>query len=310
MLTSALVVGYGSIGKRHYRLLQEICADVWLVSKHASTAPKAFSDLTQALRTINPDLIILASETWQHSEQVSLIESYCQGKKVLVEKPYTNLEAQAPFSGLKNHYFIGYNLRFHPLIRSLKAELSQQPVLSGTLTCSSYLPDWRPGQDYRTSYSAQGERGGGVLLDISHELDYLTYCLGEIQAVCAFNAKISPLEIQSDDVLFALLRFKSGALIHLYLDYFGRWPVRSGLLHTPTKTLAFDLRAGSLLTSQAAGIHSVTFPCERDTSYRLQLQAVLTDDRNLCNLTMAQHLQQTFLALRASHQQRAWVNVP
>jgi CMP-N,N'-diacetyllegionaminic acid synthase len=112
-------------------------------------------------------------------------------------------------------------MRFHPVIGELKEIISKKgkPTYF-SIICSSYLPDWRPNQDYTKLYSAKKDLGGGVILDLSHEFDYINWLFGEIKKIDGVCGKISDLKIDSEDILIAKLTCNSNIYGNLYLDYF------------------------------------------------------------------------------------------
>ena len=163
----ALVVGYGSIGKRHTRILQEFGLDVAIVSQHSSQKEmESFSDLEIALQKWNPEYIVIANQTDNHYDSLRIIADKNFSGKVLVEKPLFDKVWSVPennFSEIK----IAYNLRFHPYIKRIKDLLAanDKSILTASIYVGSYLPEWRPNTDYSKGYSASKEKGGGVLSD-------------------------------------------------------------------------------------------------------------------------------------------------
>ena len=125
--------------------------------------------------------------------------------------------------------YVAYNMRFHPIMNNLKELTSgdEKPIYFRAI-CSSYLPNWRPRQDYSKSYSAKKEMGGGVILDLSHEIDYLTWLFGEIKDIDGYCGKISNLEIDGEDILDAQITCNSNRKGNLHLDCFSRDKERAG----------------------------------------------------------------------------------
>jgi predicted dehydrogenase len=120
---------------------------------------------------------------------------------------------------------VGCNMRFHPGVKKVKELLDTNVVgkiLSAHIETGSYMPDWRPGIDYRTIYSARKDMGGGVILDAIHEIDYARWMLGEVSVVSCMADKQSSLDIDVEDVADILLRFTSGVIAHVHLDYVQR----------------------------------------------------------------------------------------
>lgn len=225
---SVLVLGAGSIGSRHARNLHAAGADVSLADpspgrakavRHARTVPFDLDHLG------GYDGVVVASPTSAHLEQA--LAALDTGAKVLIEKPIhlslAGTEALLPDS---DRVMVGFNLRFHPPVQRL-VDLARSGQ-AGRITSvrawfGSYLPDWRPTVDYRESYSARSELGGGVLLDAIHELDLLVWMLGgHFQVLGAEVARLGDLEIDVEDTVKTLLRHESGALAEVSLDYLSR----------------------------------------------------------------------------------------
>ncbi|MPN03704.1 hypothetical protein SDC9_150936 [bioreactor metagenome] len=137
------------------------------------------------------------------------------------------------------HYVAG-PLRFSGVIRTLKEIAAEEAVYSARAICSSYLPDWRPETDYRKSYSARKDLGGGAALDLIHEWDYIVLLFGLPKRVYRIGGKYSHLEIDSDDTALYIADYGNMA-VELHLDYYGRVPRREIELFTKGGTITGDL---------------------------------------------------------------------
>ena len=200
----ALVVGYGSIGQRHARRLASLGCDVGVCSRRDVNAQPLFSTLTHALAEFAPDYVVLASQTDEHAGNLQDLASAGFTGSVLVEKPLFDHPSPLPdhrFAALN----VAYNLRLHPLIVRLRETLVGQKICSFQVYVGQYLPTWRPGTDYRQSYSASKSQGGGVLRDLSHDLDYTTWMLGGWRHLTAQGGHVSDLEITSDDCFMVMM---------------------------------------------------------------------------------------------------------
>jgi predicted dehydrogenase len=144
---------------------------------HDLTEQPAYTTLADALAAHGPDYVVVADETARHHETLSALTALCFRGRVLVEKPLFAAPAALPDHGFAA-LGVGYNLRFHPAVQALRRALDNRPALTVNASVGQYLPDWRPGTDYRLSYSADAARGGGVLRDLSHELDLLIWQFG------------------------------------------------------------------------------------------------------------------------------------
>ncbi|MFM7547849.1 MAG: Gfo/Idh/MocA family protein, partial [Cyanobacteriota bacterium] len=241
-----LVCGLGSIGRRHLRLLHELNPSSELAawrSGHGPGCPEEdllvarFSSLEEALAW-QPDAAIVASPAPLHCAQAW--ELAAAGVALLIEKPLgTGEEPQAAWQPLQSAavnglpILVGYVLRHDPALAVLQAWLASGRI--GSLVsvhgrCGSWLPDWRPGTDYRRGVSARRELGGGVLLELSHDLDLLRSLLGPLTVTVADLSCSGLLEIGVEDRALLLLRTGAGARLSLQLDFCTRPPARSLLL--------------------------------------------------------------------------------
>ena len=199
MKKKVLIVGYGSIGKKHARILKKlnIVSKIYVLTKQNC---KKFIKIKnfKEIKNINPDYIIIASRTSDHYKHLLLIEKILKNKIILVEKPLFK-----DFKRIKikrNKVFVGYNLRYHPIIKFIKNFIEKRKIFSVHINCHSYLPNWRKGVDYSKSNTAKRKYGGGALLELSHELDYLQLIFDKIYKLNhVIVKKISNLKINTDD---------------------------------------------------------------------------------------------------------------
>jgi predicted dehydrogenase len=164
-------------------------------------------------------------------------------------------------------YYVACPLRYTDVIQYIKKNIDVQKVNSVRAISSSYLPDWRPGQDYRNTYSAHKDLGGGVSIDLIHEWDYLSYLFGMPTAVKSFMGKVSNLEIDSEDYAIYIARYANNMIAELHLDYFGRKTIRSVEIYTDEDTIVGDLVAGEIRHLKSGEV--VKLHAERD-SYQIR----------------------------------------
>ena len=268
---NVLVVGYGSIGSRHARILTELGCRTGVVSVRQVDFPIVYSQLAEAVATEQPEYIVIANSTNKHHQTLSALARIDYPGIVLVEKPvFTHCMIVPPNAFRK--VFVAYNLRFHPVIQRLKTLLEGEKILSVQAYVGQYLPDWRPMSDYRASYSASAEQGGGALRDLSHELDYLTWMLGPWERVSALGGQLSPLEITSDDVFAVLLVTASCPIVTLQMNYLDRSTRRSTVINTSEHTFEADLIRGTVMIDR----DSEMLTAERDYTYRAMHESILS----------------------------------
>ncbi|KKU13872.1 MAG: Oxidoreductase domain protein [Candidatus Magasanikbacteria bacterium GW2011_GWC2_45_8] len=250
-----LIIGGGSIGKRHLKNLLFLGEkDIMVVEvnpERANTLGKEY-DITvvgsigEAVNKKNFDIVFVCTPSVYHLENaLSFVE---QGCDLFIEKPLSHsLEGVdrlvAVVKEKKIVTMIGSNWKFYPLFQKMK-ELLEVGVIGKVLSarCESgqYLPDWHPWEDYRKGYSANKELGGGILLD-SHEFDYLTWFIGEsVKKLACFSDRRSNLEIDVEDTAAVILQFTGGTIGEIHLDYTQRFPQRNFEFFGETGTILWD----------------------------------------------------------------------
>ena len=155
-----------------------------------------------------------------------MIEKKLKNTKVLIEKPLFDKFYNIRINKLNNQYFVGYNLRFHPVIKFLKKKIINKKIFSANILSHSYLPLWGK-KNYTNSVSASKKLGGGVLLELSHELDYLKWIFKKINILSVFNKKLSNLKINTDDVLNVSGKINKKTFFNLNVNFFSRIETRS-----------------------------------------------------------------------------------
>jgi predicted dehydrogenase len=277
-----LIAGLGSIGRRHLNMLRTLGQDDFILYRtHQSTLDDAdlagipvYTDLRDALAQ-KPDAVIVANPTSLHMDvAIPAAEAGCH---ILLEKPISDdlsrvdeLRQAAEKSG--SLILVGFQFRYHPTLNKAR-ELINDGALGKILSAHShwgeYLPNWHPWEDYRDSYAARADLGGGVIGTLTHPLDYMRYILGEVAETASLHGHVSPLELSGvEDVGEIGIKFKSGAIGAVHVNYFQRppdhrleivgtkgtlrWNNADGVLHY------FDMpdEFGSWSTSPSAPIHT------------------------------------------------------
>ncbi len=296
MLKRVLIVGLGSIGMRHLRLARELLptADIRVLRHQRKKeipefANGSFFSLEDAL-AFSPHIAVIASPAPFHLDTALPLAS--AGVHILIEKPLST-SAEGVMQLLKTskeHHAIlqvGYNLRFLPSLqcfRNLLIEAVIGNVLSVRCEIGQYLPSWRLGSDYRQGVTANKELGGGALLELSHEIDYLRWIFGDVEWVTSSLTRQSGLEIDVEDSAHLQLGFapqgEGGQIIGtLNLDL---------IRHDTTRTCVAIGEKGSLLWNGLTGQVMVyragenawhelfRYQHQRDDSYQAEWQHFLT----------------------------------
>jgi predicted dehydrogenase len=295
MSDRVLVVGLGSIGTRHLRVARELlpsAAIAVLRHRECTSTPEhadaCFSDLDQAI-DFAPDIAVIASPATFH---VSAAQALAQvGTDLLVEKPLASscngvLHLIETCRAKGTVLLVGYNLRYLPSLqrfRNLIREGSVGKVISVRCEIGQDLSSWRPGTDYRQGVTARRDMGGGALLELSHELDYLRWIFGDIDWVQAYVGRQSSLEIDVEDSAHLILGFASWTdgqrmVGTVNMDFVRHDATRGctaigekGSLRWNGITGAVDFFGADIKEWQEAFRH----PHQRDDSYRAEWQHFL-----------------------------------
>ena len=262
----ALVIGSGSIARRHLSNLRQLLPEADVACVSASGRPLADGETVATTQLLSmteaiawgPNLAVVASPAPMHLEHAcQLLEA---GIPVLIEKPLSDsLDRVRKVSQLmtnnRDKIEIAYNLRYLSSARRMKTLIDEACVgriLSLRIEVGQYLPDWRPQADYRRQVSANRSLGGGVLLELSHELDYLTWLFGQFDKVFCIATNSGQLEIDVEDRADILLS-REDLTAQVHLDFLQRRASRSCKVIGETGTLYWDLIANQILLENSDG---------------------------------------------------------
>jgi predicted dehydrogenase len=254
-----LIAGLGSIGRRHLRNLLALREqEIILYRTHQSTLPddelSAFAvetDLAAALAH-RPDAVIVANPTALHLDVA--IPAARAGCHLLLEKPIAGqmdervdeLRKVVDEGGIKT--LVGFQYRFHPVLMDIEQLLSSGRlgrVFSMRVHWGEYLPGWHTWEDYRQSYAARKDLGGGVVNTLCHPLDYVRWLFGEVSSLSAVTDHISDLELNVEDVAEITLNFRDRVIGSIHLDYFQRPPAHWMEIVTEKGIIRWDNATGA-----------------------------------------------------------------
>lgn len=255
----ALFVGLGSIGCRHLKNLSTLCAgrqiplEAVALRSSDRPLPDDVAALLQAQYKNLPedetyDLAFITNPTNQHAVALGALKGRVEA--FFIEKPildHSGYDLELLGLGKGQKAYVAAPLRWTGVYAALKDTVQREcSPFSARVICSSYLPDWRQGVDYRTVYSASSAQGGGVSLDLIHEWDYLYDLLGPPLEVHNLRGQYSALEVDADDLSIYIARWEN-LLGEVHLDYFGRGFRRSIELLCEDGALIADFGAQSLV---------------------------------------------------------------
>lgn len=320
-----VVIGIGSIGARHVSNLLSLGYDrITLITRRKefpSYWPKfpvytEFKDL--------PDIsgfthALICSPTAQHLKD--LIPVLQAGIPfIFLEKPLSHsLDGLDQIKSLIQPHqkiVMGFDLRFDPGLGKIREILSGNGigrVLSANAFVGQYLPDWRPHEDHRQGSSALKSKGGGVLLDLVHEFDYLYWLFGQVSALGAFYQSNPELEIETEDLADVLIKFTSGSTALLHLDYHQRKLIRYCQITGTNGSLHWDL-AGKQVnwTDKKGQVQNVDFSSsERNDRFMMIIKAFMEnqDDQRLTDFSEGLVTLKMVLAAKKSSESHTFVTL-
>lgn len=289
--TKVLVIGSGSIARRHIANLRALlpAADVACVSAsgralsadetQATVLPASLADAL----AWQPQLAVVASPAPWHLEHATALVA--AGVPVLIEKPLSDSMAtfQAARATLEPHrdrIEVAYILRYLPSSRAMKRLLDERLIgrlHAVRIDIGQHLPDWRPQSDYRRNVSANKALGGGVLLELSHEFDYLRWLIGDFDTVYCITSNSGQLEVDVEDRADIMLSRRDGLVAQLHMDFLQRKSTRECKFIGEHGSLRWDLIANSIVLETAAGQETLFAEpgLDRNTLYLEQMSGLI-----------------------------------
>lgn len=283
-----LFTGLGSIGERHLRLLQNHDEPMELHAYRSGGIDEvAFPDvvqhasLTDAL-AMDPDIAFITNPTSLHVGTATVCAE--AGCHLFIEKPLSHtldgvdeLIATVSDNGLLT--YVACVLRFHPVLQRISTLLANDSigeVYSFRVYSGSYLPDWRPEQDYRTSYSADPEMGGGVVMDLIHEIDYSYWLFGDLMTVRSWVGQVSSLDIESEDLAETIVETEAGVVGQIHLDYYRSDPRRTIEISGESGVIRGDLIDNTVTIQTSSEQNIEHYDIDREELYKRQLDSFLS----------------------------------
>ena len=281
------IVGLGSIGSRYLRLIKSNYPNIEITlvrsGKGLSYPEEMLAD--RVVKSIN-DLMplgvksaIISSPATQHIKQASALVN--DGIHTLIEKPLSHsLDGVSDLVKYLNEknitVLVGYVLRHDPVLKKIKNHIDNG--LIGEITfvkidCGSFLPDWRPGQNYKETVSASKNLGGGVLLELSHELDYLRWLFGDISSVYANLPKTGILGVEVEESADLIIETVKGFTVSVHLDFNRKLSSRNCTVYGANGEMSLDLIKRKISLNISGEDKKVeSFNYERDDLFLRQIE--------------------------------------
>ncbi len=284
-----LIVGLGSIGQRHTKnLIQLGVEEIGFLRREPTPYLDnpdlpVFTDIEAALGW-GPEVAVISGPTSMHISSAKVFTGH--GVHLFLEKPLSHNWAGVPeliriVREKQIQVMVGFDLRFHPSLLRAKSIIDEGTlgrIIGAQVQVGQWLPDWHPWEDYRYGVSAKAESGGGVLRDLVHELDYITWLLGPVERVACQLSHQSSLEIETEDIAQCLFTFQSGTKATLHLDYIQRVATRSCRLIGEEASLEWDGIASKvrLLSPGGKSAEEWSFDADRNVRYLAEMEALLS----------------------------------
>lgn len=252
------MIGLGSIGRRHVKNIVKVLQDAGetvtidaLRSSRSTIAEDIVPYIGSQYYQVEDmpddyDAIFITNPTSEHYSTIAAVSS--KTKHMFIEKPvFNNPNENIEELHLRENgiYYVACPMRHNLLMQKAKEIIGQRKIYSVQAICSSYLPEWRPGTDYRKNYSARRDLGGGVTLDLIHEWDYLIDLFGFPKEIKSFSGEYSDLEMDVEDLSVYIARYDD-KLLEVHLDYFGRKTQRKLVLFSTDDVIEIDFLSNEI----------------------------------------------------------------
>ena len=259
----AIVIGCGSIGQRHIKNLKSIGIEhIFAIRSRKGFHKELPSDLGVTelidwsdIQREKPDIAIISNPTSLHLDTAMKLAPQVKG--ILMEKPLSNSlkgvnNLVDAINKNKTVFFMGYNLMFHPIVSSIKEFINSNnlgKMINFQCQVGHWLPNWHPYEDYRKSYFAKKELGGGVSLTLIHEIHLAIELAGKPLEVCGMKSESSLLDVdkQIDVISDIMIRHYSGCVSQIHMDYIQNPFHRTGMINFERGWISYDFNDSKVL---------------------------------------------------------------
>lgn len=276
MVGPIVFFGLGSIGQRHARVLQSMGVSSLVAFRSSRSAPPNPVGLPEVfswdeLLSQRPQVAVISNPTDHHID--TALACAQRGLALFIEKPIgDSVRGLGPLLEIvetkRLATYVAYCLRFHPVVRALREALHDVEPLHVRMSCSSYLPTWRADWDQHADYRTTRARGGGVVFELSHELDLIEDLFGPVASLRGQWGRVAKVTVDAED--YADLLVTARCPVNLHLNFMSRATERRIHVDTADGYFVADLVAGSLQYGGGADSWSKSIPSDRDEMYRAQ----------------------------------------
>ncbi|WP_333859916.1 Gfo/Idh/MocA family oxidoreductase [Clostridium sp.] len=293
------IIGLGSIGTRHLKNIITVLKnrnysymiDLIRSGKGKEIEKEMSQHISHTFYSYDSapndyDIIFVTNPTNLHFQTIK--QFVTKTRHMFIEKPvFDTIDISIDSLQLKDDsiYYVACPLRYTNVIQYFKHQIDLKNVYCARIICSSYLPEWRSNQDYRNTYSAHKDQGGGVSIDLIHEWDYICYLFGEPEQIFNIIGKFSNLEIDSDDLSLYIAKYKDKA-VEVHLDYFGRKTIREIQIFTEEDIIIGDLANSQIRYLKSGKVISFKeqrndFQCKEIENFFDIIEEKVTNDNDI-----------------------------
>jgi len=281
------IFGLGSIGKRHAQVLQGLGGHEIFALRTAKGQEPVDLKVHELrnwkeVEAVKPEIALITNPTYLHIDTaLRCAKLNCH---LFIEKPIDSSVDKLALlmkevKARKLTTYVAYNLRFHPAIEFLKKYLVAKKISHATIYNSSYFGRWRPNQHHLKSYASYRKKGGGVILELSHEFDYMEWLFGEMKAISGWFGKTSKVTVDSEDMMDALIKTPR-ALVNLHCDFLSQKAQRFLKIDCVDETIVADLIASRVEIEKNGKQKIKQFKTERNIAYIKQMKYFLNNIHN------------------------------
>ena len=282
-----VIIGLGSIGSNHLKLLVKNYNHDLLIYRSGKTRSKNKYNVRETyswrdIKGFNPEVVFICNPTNLHIS--TAIKCAKLGYKLFIEKPIDsntkNLKYILKLVKIKKIVsYIAYNLRFHPIITDIKKIVKTKKPIHCRISCTSDIKNWRNNSLFKKSYSLKKKSGGGVLLDLSHEIDYIDYIFDGIKSINGLHYKLSNITIDSEDCADLIIKTKK-CIVNLHLNFISKIKERSIKIDFKNFSIETDLNTGKFIKHYSNKISSKKYIISKEKVYLNQLDYFFSNINN------------------------------
>lgn len=287
--------GLGSIGQRHAKiLLKNYQFDLFAFRSGIRDEPNALGIKEiyswDEIETLKPDVAFITNPTHLHIE--TAIRCAKVGCNLFIEKPIgKNLNELKQLINLvkrKNLVtYIAYNLRFHPVVKKIREYIGTNKPLHARIVCTSFYPLWRPNKNHLEIYSANSSLGGGVILDLSHEIDYVSYLLGNVKSINGNYGRRDSVTVDSEDFADILVETEMSP-VNIHINFLSQFRQRIIQIDFENLTVIGDIFNVEIKEYKGEKLHkSVKLKYDKGQEYEEQISYFF---KNINNPSMMNNL--------------------